>query len=249
MLSKNDLKFYRSLKLKKNRDRTGKVIIEGSRIIKDLLSQRILEPDRILVREIFLEDWANEFPYFRPFMIAASSSQLKSISVFNSPPDIILIGGRPTEISDLDLSTEDYFLYLEKVQDPGNVGAIFRTAEWFGIRAIFYSPDSAKPDNPKVIQASMGAVYRVNYKEVIFSSLSKEGTNIPIIGAMLHGQDAFQMNMPGHGLIVIGNEGSGISKEIEKRLDLKVTIPAAKSNRSESLNASIAAAILMSRIF
>ena len=136
-------------------------------------------------------------------------------------------------------------LYLDDIRDPGNLGTIIRIADWFGIRHLICSPNSTEVYNPKTLQASMGAILRVNVVTLAFDQLLPHLQNIPVYGAVLEGDIIYTSKLK-PGVIIIGNEANGISSEVMKHITNCITIPAANSNGSESLNAANACAIICS---
>ena len=140
-------------------------------------------------------------------------------------------------------------LALDGVQDPGNLGTIIRVADWFGITRIFCSMDTADCWSPKVVQATMGSIARVKMQYLnlndLINTLPKD---YPIYGTLLDGEDIYAENLTAHGLIVMGNEGKGISEDIRKRVNRKLLIPnfSVGTTRAESLNVAIATAIVCS---
>jgi len=152
-----------------------------------------------------------------------------------------------TAVQELDRSqlNSSTSLYLDDIRDPGNLGTIIRIADWFGIKQVFCSPNTAELYNPKTLQATMGAILRVNVITIPFIDLLPLLNNTPIYGAILEGENIYTTSLK-HGLIVIGNEANGISNEVLKHINNHITIPAATSNGSESLNAANACAIICS---
>lgn len=134
--------------------------------------------------------------------------------------------------------------YLDGIQDPGNLGSILRIADWFGFAAVYCSPDCVDVFNPKVVQASMGAVLRMPVWEIPISDLCEQPSTFPVLGAMLDAENVMNAQLPNHGLLVIGNEGKGISTEVMAFLTQRISIPKHPKGGAESLNAAVAAGIL-----
>ncbi len=134
---------------------------------------------------------------------------------------------------------------MDDVQDPGNLGTIIRTADWFGIKNIICSENTVEAYNPKTVQATMGSLCRVN---VVYTSLNRFLTDVklPIYGALLNGKNIYQTNWGKEGLILLGNEGHGIGKELIEKINVPVTIP--RFGEAESLNVAVSAAIFCSEI-
>ena len=137
-------------------------------------------------------------------------------------------------------------LALDTIQDPGNMGTIIRLADWFGIKNIFCSTNCVDVYNPKVVQASMGSISRVRVGYTDILSLLEENKEIPIYAAVLHGKDITKMEKINEGIIVIGNESKGINEEILKLANVQITIPG--KGKAESLNAGVAAGIILSHL-
>jgi TrmH family RNA methyltransferase len=145
-----------------------------------------------------------------------------------------------------DNSNSDFYIALDEIQDPGNMGTIIRLADWFNVKTIICSPNSADVFNPKVVQASMGSLFRVN---IIYQDLNEFITSkkVPVYGAFLEGESVYTKKLSPKGILILGNEGKGISPEIEKLVTQKIKIP--RFGQAESLNVSIATGILLSEFF
>lgn len=174
-----------------------------------------------------------------------TESELRKISGLTTPNSVLAVAQWPDEWPGATLFQTDICLYLDGIQDPGNLGTILRIADWFGFPAVFCSPDSVDVFSQKVVQASMGAVFRVPVREVALPALLAESAAPPpVMGAVLGGSDLFQTDLPRHGLLVIGNEGRGIGSAVEPLLSHRLTIPKHPAGRAESLNAAVATGIL-----
>ncbi len=231
-LSKNKLKWLRSLRLNKNRNSERKFLLFGEKIIHDL---QLSNPD--LIDLLFSSNDAfcvqNECFYL-------DDKELKSISGFKSSPGYGAVVNFPE--FDLASRTGDITLYLDGIQDPGNLGTIIRTADWFNIKEIVCSIDTVDVYNPKVSQASMGSIFHVpvRYSEL---GLEIESCTYPVYGATLDGKDVFSLDINGKLGVVIGSEGQGIREQVLALLDDRITIP--NQGKAESLNAAIATGILL----
>jgi len=247
MLSKNKIKFLRSLQSKKAREIENCYIAEGDRIVNELLSSNCK-----IIEIIALAEWIEEnnliikgIPYEY-----ASKEELNSISSLTSPQKVLCV----VQIHDIKLQVESIsqklVLALDKIQDPGNMGTIIRLANWFGIEDILCSNDCVDIYNPKVIQATMGAITKVNIYYCDLGKILKEYTSLtnkPIYGTFLEGENIYTSELTQSGIIVLGNEGNGISSEIEQLINTKITIPNfSNTGVVESLNVSIAASIVCS---
>ncbi|HLG03653.1 MAG TPA: RNA methyltransferase, partial [Bacteroidia bacterium] len=186
-------------------------------------------------------------------IITTGSDAMTRISSLVSPPEVLAVARIPDYSPDITLLRKNCVLLLDGIRDPGNMGAIIRIAEWFGISDIICSPDCAEIWNPKVVQASMGSVLRVrahekNLPEFLRSAIKKGSP--PVYGAYLEGKSIYKTTFPQNCWLVIGNESSGISRELEDFITEKITIPPflQVGNRPESLNAAIATAIICAEI-
>jgi RNA methyltransferase, TrmH family len=243
MLSENYAKIIRSLSHKKYRDKHGIFAAEGAKIVLDLLESGFDQVEHIFMTEAFYKSYPQKLVTWKPLIGIIGSSELQKISQFDSIPDIILIGKIPGMI---DPNTVDFnkgiHLFLDRIQDPGNMGTILRTAEWFGVNTIGLSIGCADFVHPKVIQASMGSFARV----CIYHGNLPDAKNhkFAVMGADLTGPSMYSLEWPAAGILVIGNEGGGIDPMISSRLTSKVMIPRF-SPAIESLNAASATAILL----
>jgi len=244
MLSKNTIKHLNALKQKKFRDEFQQFVAEGDKLVKELLFSHCK------IIEIFaLNEWPGTHKI--PDSIAVtpvSPDELERISSLTTPNKVIALIEIPQQQSIDSSAFEKLVLVLDDIKDPGNMGTIIRIADWFGISNIICSGNTVDVYNPKVIQASMGSVARVNinYTELttFFESLAKE---IPVYGTLLNGDNIYTQTLTKNGIIVIGNESNGISVEIQKFITNKLYIPSFAENpldKAESLNAAIATAIV-----
>jgi len=244
-LSKNTVKFINSLRLKKFRQKYNNFIVEGDKMARELLAQK---PGQ-LVALYALEPWlsataeAGQLPPEK--VVAVSPAELKKISSLNTPNQALAVAAIP----EVDVAPEkvarSLSLYLDGIQDPGNFGTILRIADWFGITYIFCSPTCVDPYHPKTVQATMGAFLRVVCIERTIEALLLEFPQLPVYGAVMDGENVFRADLGGgEGVIVIGNEGNGISAHAGRFLTRRISIPPALNSRAESLNAAIAAGIL-----
>ncbi len=176
-----------------------------------------------------------------------SLSDLTKISGLTTSPDIVALIKIPEwPALNAALLKKQYTLTLDGIQDPGNMGTIIRTADWFGINHIVCSEDTVDVYNPKVVQATMGSLARVS---VYYADLKTTipALNLPVYGAMLNGQNIYTTEFDNEGLLLMGNEGNGISAGLQKLVNTAITIP--RTGKAESLNVAIATAICCSEIF
>ncbi len=233
MLSKNQIKWIRSLELKKNRKRENLFVAEGPKVVGDLLKAGFVP------RALFATQ-----PYYDAQII--SDEELHRISFLQHPQEILGVFAIPAPESIVPDSHE-LSLALDGVQDPGNVGTIIRIADWFGIKSIFCSPDTADVYNPKVVQATMGSLAHVH---IIYCELLPllEQCSCPVYGTLLDGKNIYEETLTPSGIIVMGNEGNGISSAVRKHITKRLLIPNFHqgSETAESLNVAIATAITCS---
>ncbi len=243
MLSKTKIKWINSLERKKNRDAEGVFVAEGVKLVSDLLP--FMKCHLLVVTENIETDkmaqYANE-------IIEIKQTEYKKISFQKSPQGVLAVFEKPNFEIDLDAITDKLVLALDDIQDPGNLGTIIRLADWFGISDVFCSYHTADVFNPKTIQSTMGAIARVRVHYVDLGEfLEKMKTKMPIYGTFMDGKNIYTEKLSKNGIIIMGNEGNGISSEIEKLITDKITIPsfAADEVSSESLNVGVATAIVV----
>lgn len=245
-LSKAKIAWISSLQIKKFRQKNHKFIVEGDKIVLELLRT----PDWEVTELYALESWLSEHRALLSRssleVIAVQPEELKKISLHPTPNQAVAIVTPKTFVVDKAILQQDISLFLDGIQDPGNLGSILRIADWFGIRHVFLGPGTVDLYNPKVIQASMGAFLRLCVEERTLVSLREEGETLTLLGADLNGRNVFEQHAPIRGVVlVIGNEGNGLSAETRECLDGYITIPAASAGSgAESLNAAIATGIV-----
>lgn len=243
MITKAKISYIKSLHTKKNRDSERKFIVEGEK-----LSEEILKSDMQTVEIFYTENLSkridiNNLSGCEKEQI--SEEQMSRMSALKTPTTILMVIRKPDTPKIPSIDTSKLSLALDGVQDPGNLGTIIRLADWFGVETIFCSEECADVYNPKVIQATMGAITRVN---IIYTELTilLENCSTPILGTFLDGKNIYTEQLPETGVIVMGNEGNGISKEIESIVTKKLLIPPYNENTVESLNVGVATAITLS---
>ncbi|MBR3020924.1 MAG: RNA methyltransferase [Bacteroidaceae bacterium] len=242
MLSKAKLKLIRSLELKKNRQSEGLFVAEGPKVVGDLLPY--YRPRFIVATRTWLE--IGTFPA-QTEIIEVTDEELSKTSFLKTPQEVLAVFNMPdVRSSALSFPLSGLTLVLDDVQDPGNLGTIIRTADWFGIRQIICSQGTADAFSPKVVQATMGSIARV---KVCYTDLPSYFANLPkgtpVYGTFLEGANIYQHPLSQNGLIVMGNEGNGISPAVSRFVTEKLFIPPypADAITGESLNVAIATAI------
>lgn len=249
MLSKARISVIRSLQQKKNRQESQAFIAEGSKLVLELLASSF-NVEAVYATVDWLQRYGGKTGSAGE-SVAVTAEELGRISALSTASDVLAVVKIPARQNQLSGLNNRFVLALDGIRDPGNMGTIIRIADWFGIEDIICSPDSAEIWNPKVVQASMGSIIRVNVHEQelasFFSSLPKD---VPVYGAFLNGSDIYKTRFAPGGVLVIGNESSGIRPETEKFITEKITIPSFALNGSgaESLNAAVATAIVCSEI-
>jgi TrmH family RNA methyltransferase len=247
LLSKNKIKLIKSLDLKKNRLATGLFVAEGERLIFDLLKSEIEVVEVFCTKTIF-----SELVNYKQGLLVeiVEKEELAKISFLKTTPEIISVFKIPESVISWNEIFDDLTLVLDTIQDPGNLGTIVRLADWFGVKNIVCSEDSADLYNPKVIQSTMGAFARVKVHYVSISDFLNQAKNlnIPIYGAFLEGENLYQCDLTLNGIIVMGNEGNGISPETANYISRKINIPSYPPGdiTSESLNVAIATSVICS---
>jgi RNA methyltransferase, TrmH family len=244
MLSHNQTKFLTALQVKKYRQKYRKFIVEGEKMVEELLLQKHFAIDALYGlerRDAENDAWPGEvLEKFNP----VSAAELKKVSAMSTPNRILAVVDMPEQPPLPTLPQRGHWFYLDGLQDPGNLGAILRIADWFDMRPVFCSPDCVDAYNPKVIQAGMGAFLRVPVFEIALPDLLAHAPGLAVCGAVLDGDNVFKTALPERSLIVIGNEGRGIRAEQAALLTRRVSIPRPTGGNAESLNAAVAAGIL-----
>ncbi len=239
-ISKNQIKFIRQLELKKFRQREGLFVAEGPKVVGDLLDCG-WKP-----RQLFATDaWTGQNEAIR-----VSDDELRKISFLQHPQQVLALFPTPHDHSEAQPSlleshsSQRLFLALDGIQDPGNLGTIIRIADWFGIATVFCSYETADAWNPKVVQATMGSIARVKVCYVNMEELLRN-TTLPVYGTLLDGDSIYGQQLSSEGIIVMGNEGNGISPSVRQLVGHRLLIPAF-GRGAESLNVAIATAIVCS---
>jgi len=246
VISKNKIKLVKSLEYKKYRDIHQLFLAEGNKIVTDILHSKT-EVKTLIGTPEFLGHSENLIKQGTE-VIESNRAGIKSASLLQNPQEAIALCRIPAyNLDEADPSTQ-LLICLDNIQDPGNLGTIIRVADWFGIENVVCSSGMADIFNPKAVQASMGSLGRVkvHYAPLhsFLSAASEKG--IPITGAFLNGENVFTSDLPEPGILVMGNEGQGISEELAGYINKKICIPtfSISETHAESLNVAIATAIL-----
>jgi TrmH family RNA methyltransferase len=239
MLSKNEVKYIQSLYHKKQRQQEGLFIAEGPKLVNELL------PSDFTIKTIYAtEQWQDNNLAKQVGIITITEQELARISNLQTPNQVLAIVEQQVANTEANFSNR-LSLVLDGIQDPGNLGTIIRIADWFGITQIICSLDTVELYNPKVIQSTMGSFLRT---QLWYQDLATTLTtaNVPVFGALLDGQSIYQIQKPTAGILVIGSEGNGISKDVLSLISHPVTIP--RIGGAESLNAAVATGIIVSHL-
>lgn len=242
MIGKNTIKWVHSLEMKKNRKREGLFVAEGPKVVGDLLS-------RFRLHSVFATDeWTGGDSIGAEVRLErVDDDTLRRLSFLQHPQQVVAVMEMNKE-EKVEVDADRLTIMLDGVQDPGNLGTIIRIADWFGIDSIICSPDTADAYNPKVVQATMGSLGRVSvtYSPLV-PLLSSLPADMPIYGTLLDGKDIYQKELTRHGVIIMGNEGNGISEEVRAMVTHALLIPRFRQGESaESLNVAVATAITCS---
>ena len=242
MISKNKIKYIRSLELKKNRNKEGKFVAEGFKVVDDLLA---LQPADLIVAT---GEWLRGKHFgAETEVIEVTDEELKKVSFLQHPQQVLAVFKQATS-GDYSINTSELSLALDGVQDPGNLGTIIRIADWFGITHIYCSQDTADVYNPKVVQATMGSIFRVRTEVAdipeLCSAFTSQGR--PVYGTLLDGEDIYASNLEGQALVVMGNESNGISGAVRNEISRGLRIPSFGKSGAESLNVAVATAVTLS---
>ena len=242
MISKATISFIQSLKQKKYRQKYNKFILEGDKIILEAIKEARISFDSIFC----LPEKLHLFEGYNVSLIEINAKTLDKISNLKTAPGILAVANIPTPIKASDIRINKMALYLDDIKDPGNLGTIIRTAEWFGVETIIASAETVELHNPKVIQASMGSFARMKYVIADLKVLKDQQPNLKVVGSVLGGQNLYDYKPPFPLMLVIGNESRGISETILKLCDDLLEVPMAVSSKAESLNAAVANAVFLS---
>lgn len=245
MISKNKIKYIRSLELKKNRISERIFVAEGNKLVADMLP---FYTCKLLLAK---PNWmATQGDIPAEELLVAEEDDIRKASFLKNPQDVLALFHCPEwNLEEAD-PRKDLVLLLDGIQDPGNLGTIIRLADWFGIEHIVCSTDTADVFNPKTVQATMGALahVKVHYTELAGYIRHWKGNSVPVYGTFLDGDNLYGRSLTKNGLLIMGNEGNGVRPEIASLADERLYIPNYPQGRetAESLNVAIATAILCS---
>ena len=241
MLSKNKIKFIRSLEQRKFRNETGCFLAEGNKTVADMLPY--FECVLLVAKTSWLatkgDIKANE-------LLLAGDREMERASLLKNPQDVLAVFKKSSYTLDYSMLCDQLTLALDGIQDPGNLGTIIRIAAWFGIPDIICSPNTVELYNPKVVQATMGALSRVRVHILDLNECMKQVGELPVYGTFPEGASIYKQPLTSYGLIVMGNEGNGITPAIDPYISQRLCIPhfPPEQPTSESLNVAVATAIV-----
>ena len=238
MITKAEIQLVRSLNDKRNRDQEGLFVAEGEKLIAEIRSSHLH------IRRIY----ALESLFSGEEVCTVSPKEMERLSLLKSANRALAVVEIPHYKLDINNLKNNLTLALDEVQNPGNLGTIIRLADWFGIRDILCSPTSADCFNPKVVQATMGAILRVrvHYVDLPRTLGQARQAGIPIYGTFLEGENLYETDLSSAGIVLMGNEGRGVSQECASTVNRKLYIPPYPADQptSESLNVAMATGIV-----
>jgi TrmH family RNA methyltransferase len=243
MVSKAKVKYLKSLQVKKYRKQEQSFVVEGTKSVAELLHSSF-EILWLAGTESFLQSYGAILSSRKVETVPAAAGELAQLGSFQTNEAVIAVARmKPNRLPSLE---DEFCLVLDDLRDPGNVGTVIRTADWYGIKNIIASSETADIYNPKTISATMGSFCRVN---VFYTDLPEffNQSKLPVFGAFMDGADVHDFDFGNRGLLVIGNEANGISDEVGKFVRQRVTIP--RLGKAESLNAAIATGIILDNMF
>jgi len=246
MLSRSIIQHIKSLQQKKFREKSGEFIVEGPKLVDELLKSNF-----IVKRILATEDWFANMPVLKNTdfeKIAVTPKELERISSLKTPNRVLALVEIPKNSTEPLVLSDDFYLMLDGLHDPGNLGTIIRSADWYGISKIVCSEDTVEFVNPKVVQATMGSIFRVEiFYTDLEACLDKLEPDFPVYGTFMDGKNIYTESFAEKGVIIIGSESHGISPLIERKVKIRLNIPT-NNSMAESLIASVAAAICCSEI-
>jgi TrmH family RNA methyltransferase len=245
MLSNNRISFVKSLQQKKYRAEHGLFVAEGDKLVREYL-QSTLEIEAVYAST----DWLQRNGILiksHTDSAGATEKDLSRMSSLVTAPEVLAVVRIPEYTIKTEECSRGLFLVLDGIRDPGNLGTIIRTADWFGVNRIIVSEDTAEPWNPKVVQSSMGSLTRVKIVTRNLEEFFAEAKHPNVYGTFMEGESVYKSDLQTNGFIVIGNESNGIRESLFPFITKKISVPAYNSgvNRPESLNAAIAAALVL----
>lgn len=247
MISKNKIKYIHSLNLKKNRDAQDVFVAEGSKIVGDILARGNSKVELLVAQREWIDQNAEQLRNVRCEIVEVSYDELAKVSFLCHPQQVMAVFKKFDGCMDASCLDKKLTLVLDGVQDPGNLGTIIRIADWFGIEDIICSKDTVDVYNPKVVQATMGSIARVRVSYMDLKQLFEVlPPTLPVYGTLLEGNNMYSEQLSHNGIIIMGNEGKGISPQIRQFISKGLRIPNYPEGRdtADSLNVAVATAII-----
>ncbi|RRQ47823.1 RNA methyltransferase [Maribacter algicola] len=237
MVVKSELKLIKNLQQKKYRNEKGLFVMEGKKAVEELLESGFEVFKLYSMDQKLRGSWASQVQ-------AISMKELKQVSSLKNPNGVLGVFYKKS-IPSLDM--DGWTLVLDDVQDPGNLGTIIRLCDWFGIENIICSKETVDCYNPKVLQATMGSIVRVN---IFYMDLAEflKSAEVPVFGTFMEGENIHKTKLPEKGILIMGNEGNGISEPIRSLCNHEISIPQFGKKTTESLNVATATAIFLNEI-
>jgi TrmH family RNA methyltransferase len=246
MVSKSQIKDVKALHLKKYRDESRFFIAEGTKIVTEVLSTYPEIIHELFATKSFIEQ-NSKILNSKLKLNIVTEQELERISAQSNPNQVLAVCHFFSSVKPSFDFKNNFSFYLDDIRDPGNLGTILRIADWFGINEIYASESSTEIYNQKVIQSAMGAFLRVRVHYILLDEVLNN-IQCPVYGAVLNGKNIYKETLQ-NGLIIIGNEANGINKNNLSKITHPLTIPAATTNHTESLNAAMAASIISAEFF
>lgn len=248
ILSKTKAKEFKALSQKKTRDEQGLFLAEGDKCVLDTIESFTLE--YLIATEAWMISHPEIIISHKDKVLQSDKRGIEIISSLKSLPDVIAVFQKlPHPAGIPKLNPKQLYLLLDEIQDPGNLGTIVRTCDWFGVYEIFASIKTVDVYGPKVVQATVGSLSRVHVHYLDLEALIENNRNLPVIGTLLNGKSLNEFTSGTSGLLLMGNEGKGISSGLKKMIDRPLTIPPVnKASHPDSLNVAVATAIILSHL-
>lgn len=241
MLSKQQISYLRSLHQKKFRQMYGKFLVEGDKLVQELLESNF-KVDAIYKVQSSKYKVQSE----NTEITDVTEAELQKISTHENPNQVVAVAEIPKQSADNGQQTtdKDIVVLCDNISDPGNAGTIIRTAEWFGAKSVVFSENSVDIYNPKVVSAAKGSLFRMPCFYADLRYLLSASKDKKVYGTFMRGENIYKVDLAPNAFVIIGNEANGISEELESLIDTKVSIPS--FGKAESLNAGVATAVVLS---
>ena len=242
-LSKTRLGKYAALCQKKHRDAERLFIAEGEKCVRELTGA--YEPEALIVTRQWLETHTDYARTISEYVLIADSKKMQRLSSLATAPEVIAVLKMPTAQPIASPLPHDLYLAIDGIQDPGNLGTIIRTADWYGIDTVFASHDTVDLYNSKTVQATMGSMSRVKVIYTDLPTLFAANASLPVYGTLLDGDNIYTQELSECGFIVMGNEGNGLSEAVRRMVTHRLLLPPyGNGQHAESLNVGIATALV-----